>query len=138
MREKLYEIWANMVQRCTNANRPDFKYYGGRGIVFDPRWKIFKNFKEDLGTSYEEGLSLDRIDVNGNYCKENCRWVAWEEQSRNKRVYSNSPYGVSGVGKHNNKWRARAYFKKKSYSLGVYDSPEEAVAATNRFWEKVE
>lgn len=138
MREKLYMVWANMLQRCTNANRPDFKYYGGRGITYDPLWGHFKEFKNDLGDSYQEGLSLDRIDVNGNYCKENCRWVPMEEQSRNKRVYINSPCGVSGVSAYGERWRARAYYKRKTHSLGVYSTKEEAIQATENFWETLE
>lgn len=138
MENRLYQIWTNMRQRCLNPKRKDYKYYGGRGISIDDEWETFSGFERDMLAAYEAGLSLDRTDVDGNYCKENCRWVPWEEQARNKRVYCNSPVGVSGVTKFGDRWRARAHFKGKAYSLGVYSEVADAIKAVEKFWENFE
>lgn len=78
--------YRNMHARCYNHKNEDYPNYGGRGIVVCDRWKeSFSNFLEDMGRKPSKEHSLDRIDVNGNYCKENCRWATILEQGRNKR-----------------------------------------------------
>lgn len=81
-----YRAWANMRQRCTNPNNPKWEYYGGRGITVCARWAdSFEAFLADMGVR-PEGMSLDRIDTNGNYGPDNCRWTTWSEQVKNRRV----------------------------------------------------
>lgn len=70
-------------RRCNVPKCNVYKHYGGRGIKF--LWPSFEAFKEDMGSSWFEGATLDRIDNNGHYCKENCRWVTQAEQKRNTR-----------------------------------------------------
>lgn len=82
---RIYSIWRNMRNRCKYPSARNYSNYGGRGITYDSRWDSFEEFHKDMGESYEEGLTLDRIDVNGNYCKDNCRWIPLSEQARNKR-----------------------------------------------------
>lgn len=79
-----YMSWAHMLQRCTNPNNQDFKYYGGRGIRVCKRWKKFSNFLADMGAKIA-GLTLDRIQNNKGYSKGNCRWITQAEQTRNSR-----------------------------------------------------
>ncbi len=79
----LYGRWSAMIQRCTNPKNAGYKSYGGRGISFDPRWKSFKNFMEDMSEGFKEELSLDRIDNDKGYSKENCRWVTMRQQNQN-------------------------------------------------------
>lgn len=73
-----------MKTRCTNPKNQDWEYYGGRGIIFDPSWKEFKNFYTDMGDA-PNNLTLDRSDCNGLYCKANCRWATHHEQRMNQR-----------------------------------------------------
>lgn len=82
---RMYRIWRGMKTRCCNNKSDKYKYYGGRGISLCPRWTIFKNFCEDMNKGYSDHLTLDRIDVNGEYCKENCRWVTHRKQQHNRR-----------------------------------------------------
>lgn len=79
-----YNSWCSMMQRCTNKNYKRYKDYGGRGITVCNRWYIFENFLEDMGER-PEGLSLDRIDNEGNYESGNCKWSISKEQSSNRR-----------------------------------------------------
>jgi hypothetical protein len=80
-----YYIWAAMLQRCTNPRNKDWKLYGGRGITVCERWLSFSNFLADMGEK-PDGLSVDRINVDGNYEPDNCRWATAHEQAHNKRV----------------------------------------------------
>lgn len=81
---KIYRIWANMITRCSNPKASNYKYYGGRGISVSEEWKTFSNFLADMGDC-PDGLTLDRINVDGNYEKENCRWADWGTQNNNRR-----------------------------------------------------
>lgn len=92
-----YTIWSNMKNRCINPNAPKYTTYGGRGISYDTRWEKFENFWEDMKDTYSDGLSLDRVDNDGNYCKENCRWANCKQQSRNQSMRKNNKSGVTGV-----------------------------------------
>mgnify|MGYP006921364745 CR=1 FL=1 len=80
-----YKAWGRMKERCNNPNFNKYSNYGGRGIKYSEQWEKYKNFEKDMLSSWKQGLSLDRIDVNGNYCKENCRWITMKEQQNNRR-----------------------------------------------------
>lgn len=86
--ERLYNIWAAIKRRCYNPNVDAYKYYGGKGVVMCDEWKNYKNFKAwALGNGYQSGLTIDRIDSNGNYCPDNCQWITFSEnRARAKRI----------------------------------------------------
>lgn len=84
-----YRTWVGMIQRCTNENGPNYRHYGGRGITVCEKWtNSFMAFLEDMGKRPSPEMSLDRINNDLGYSKENCKWATKLEQSRNTRVNS--------------------------------------------------
>lgn len=81
---KTYMVWNGMISRCNGHGKRGKLYYKDRGIVVCERWKAFENFLADMGEA-PPGLSLDRMDNDGNYEPGNCRWATWNEQARNRR-----------------------------------------------------
>lgn len=121
-----YNTWRAMLRRCTNPKDKDYPRYGGAGVLVCPEWLDYTKFVADMGEP-EGTQTLDRIDVYGNYTKENCRWANVTVQNRNVRVRKASKTGHIGVRLRNNAWYAEItangvkYYSKVAYSL------EEAV-----------
>lgn len=85
-RSRIYKIWSKMKARCEHENDPAYKDYGGRGIKLCDGWHDFLTFKDwSYNHGYTDDLTIDRIDVNGNYEPDNCRWVGWDIQHNNTR-----------------------------------------------------
>ena len=91
---RLYSIWTNMKSRCYNCNFPEYKYYGNRGIKICETWKNnFYNFLTwALSNGYTDNLTIDRIEVNGDYEPNNCRWADAETQANNKQNTLRVPF----------------------------------------------
>ena len=102
--KKLYSVWASMRERCKNPNNTQFAYYGGKGVYVCSEWdSSYSTFEEwALNSGYQEGLTIDRIDVNGNYCPKNCRWATVTEQANNKTT--NRLLGALGKTKSIAEW----------------------------------
>lgn len=94
-KERLYNVHRNMIERCENHTNIAYKYYGGRGIKVCPEWHDYMKFREwAYKNGYDDSApkwvcTIDRIDTNGDYTPNNCRWVDMKEQARNKRPYKN-------------------------------------------------
>ncbi len=97
-RSGTYICWGSMRQRCNNPKNPNYKDYGGRGIVVCERWNDYKNFLKDMGKR-PEGLTLERIENDGNYEPENCKWVSMIEQGRNRRNVKLDPSKTKTIKK---------------------------------------
>lgn len=117
----LYFAWHAMLNRCNSPTNQDYKYYGGRGIAVCEEWKKFENFYADMGER-PEGMTLDRIDNSGPYCKENCRWATDKQQQSNKR--SNTWHTFDGETLHSTDFAKKlgvshshiSYWKRVGYT----------------------
>ena len=101
---RLYNIWSDMKRRCYNPKNKRYNRYGGRGISVCDEWKDdFQAFYDwAIYNDYAEDLTIDRIDVNGNYEPNNCRWITWKEQQRN--TSRNRFITVNGVTRTMTEW----------------------------------
>ncbi len=111
-----YQIWADMKSRCNNKHNSNYNKYGGRGILYDKKWSTFEGFWNDMSEGYIDDLTIDRIDSNKNYYKNNCRWVTIEMQQTNS---TNNTIGTFKKHKLNNMFNDITFLKKlkKEYRI---------------------
>jgi hypothetical protein len=122
-----YKIWITSKHRCFNAHYKTYSYYGGRGITMCSRWReSFKNFYADMGPRPSNKHSLDRINNDGNYEPDNCRWATHQQQMENRRAYSFSK--IKGVcwRQKTKKWRVSILINGKKVHFGHFDDLNEA------------
>lgn len=136
---KIYNVWRGLKIRILNPNSKDYCEYGGRGITICDEWKndfmSFYNWAISNGYEENKGLSIDRIDNNGNYCPENCRWVTQTIQCRNQRISKNNTSGYKGVSfrKDKNKYSSQIYYNSRNFHLGLYPTAEDGAVAYNNY-----
>jgi hypothetical protein len=112
---RIYRIWLGIKRRCKgNGGQNTIRYYAGRGIRYQPSWEKFENFYDDMKEGYVDNLQLDRIDHNGDYTKENCRWVTAKENCRNRRDNS---FVTAGGETHVQAWWREKYGVSNTDSL---------------------
>lgn len=125
-----YSVWCSMNQRCYDKGHVSYSDYGGRGILVCDEWKTdFACFYKDVGRRPTKDHSIERVDNEKIYSKENCKWATKTEQSRNKRIYKNSKTGVKGVHfeKTLNKYRVTIGVNGEQLRLGSFLNIEDAI-----------
>ena len=123
-----YWVRANMLRRCLNSKHPQFNSYGGRGITVCAEWQAsFETFYNDMGPRPSKKHSLERIDNEQGYSKENCCWALKQRQSANRRALGVSSTGVVGVRKQGAKFYPRIVVNYKEVYLGGYSTLKEAI-----------
>ena len=135
-----YHAWNGMINRCTQPKMKHYKHYGGRGISVCPEWRDFRNFLRDMGPR-PEGMSLDRINNDGNYEPGNCRWTTREEQRRNRRCtifieYQGERYALADFCKKMCLNRHKVYLRlKRGWTLEeAMTIPYEGTRRKCAFW----
>ena len=133
---RLYSIWSSMKMRAYNPKHKRYSDYGGRGITIREEWLDIHNFYNwAMSNGYSDGLSLDRIDNNGNYEPSNCRWTTKVIQARNQRKRRDNTSGYKGVYyyKRDGNYRAQICVNKEQVQLGRFSTPVEAGVAYNNY-----
>jgi len=122
--------YRNMKDRCYNKNNDRYHKYGGRGIKVCRQWqKSFERFYLDMGLK-PQSMSLERINVDGNYEPDNCKWATSTEQLRNKSLYENNTSGHRGVGlRKNGSWRSAISVGGKQIFIGYFKDKDDAISA---------
>lgn len=121
-----------MKERCYSLKAQRYEHYGGRGIKVCDRWHSFTNFIQDMGERPTKDHSLDRIDNDGNYTPNNCRWATKEEQANNKQeLKSSNTSGYKNISWASNvkKWGVRVRINGRRITLGYFNTINEALRA---------
>lgn len=136
-KERLYKILLCMKDRCYNKNHQSYIHYGGKGVSICKEWENYSCFKDwALKNGYNGNLSIDRIDVNGNYEPNNCRWVNQSVQTRNSaRIRSTNKTGYRGVSKRTDydSYTCRITVNYKRITLGTFKTKIEAAKAYDKY-----
>ena len=132
---QFYETWKNMMGRCYNLKNKHYQSYGGRGISVCIDWQDLANFVSWAESTYIEGMTMDRINNDGNYEPTNIRWSDKTTQAINQRIMKNNKSGYVGViwNKRGRKWCANIRINKILKQIGSFKTLEEAVQARDNY-----
>lgn len=132
---QFYKTWSNMMGRCYNLKNKHYQSYGGRGISVCTDWQDLANFVSWAESTYIEGMTMDRINNDGNYEPTNIRWTNKTTQAVNQRIKKNNTSGYVGVVwyKITSKWVAKIMVNKIVIHLGYFNSVQEAVLARDNY-----
>jgi hypothetical protein len=135
---RLCVIHRNLVQRCTNSKNPAYSRYGGKGISVDASWldyEVFKLWAYKAG--YSEFLTIDRINNDKGYSPDNCRWVSYQIQARNKGKRTNTKATSSFIGvswrPRNKKWVSTLFVNGKNVYLGLFTNEVDAAQSRDDY-----
>jgi hypothetical protein len=124
-----YKVWESIKKRCDYRKSDNYEIYGGRGISYDERWIYFSNFLADMGTKPSPKHRIDRIDNNGHYCKDNCRWVTPQVNAANRMRYSDCLGAYKKVGARGIVYTSSIGIDNHVYHIGTFKTKEEAQQA---------
>lgn len=137
-RTKLYNVWLNMKNRCINPNNAAYVNYGGKGIIVCQSWindyQAFFDWSMENG--YQEGLSIDRVNPEGNYDQSNCRWTDKITQNTNTRlIHITNKSGYRGVSFYapSQKWRACIQVQNKTHHIGLFVDKKDAALVRDAY-----
>ena len=133
---RIYNIGEGIKDRILKPKNKHYPYYGGRGIKICEAWLDVRIFYDwAMSNGYSDELTIDRIDNDGDYCPENCRWVTKTIQQRNKRIYKNNTSGYRGVSyyKDSNNYCASIHLNYKNIHLGYFKTAVEGAIAYNNY-----
>lgn len=137
---RIYRIYSGILSRCNNEHDTAYNHYGGRGIMVCAEWNkkygFFPFYEWAMNSGYNDSLSIDRIDVNGNYCPENCRWVDMGTQIKNRRNSKNYNWkgekmNLSDIAKINNVKYGRLYTRLIDKGVSVEEALRDIGISTD-------
>lgn len=139
----IYKKYLGIKERCFNKNCEAYKYYGGRGITVCDEWKNnFQNFYDwAMSNGYKDNLTIERIDFNGNYCPENCKWIPRSEQTKNRRnvhkiTYKGKTQSLSDWARELNINFNTLYQRVITLKWDITKSFEKPILKRNRFYKQ--
>lgn len=136
-KSRLHHTWRQIKDRCINIKCNSFKDYGERGITLCEEWKndFMSFYNWSINNGYNETLTIDRINNDGNYEPSNCRWTTMEVQASNRRTKNAYTRGIC-KSKNKNKYYSKIQYRGIRYFLGSFNTEKEACIAYNNFIEK--